>query len=465
MNRPLWQLSAIDLGAAYRADTCTPMDALESVLARCKVSNPELNAVIALDAAAHDAAMASQARFAAGCPLGPLDGIPLSIKDNLLMAGVSATWGCAALSGSVAAADELPVARLRAQGAVLFGKTNVPEFTLEGYTDNAVFGTTRNPWCTALTPGGSSGGAVAAVAAGIGPLALCTDGGGSIRRPASHTGLVGLKPSIGAIARADGLPSLLLDFEVVGPVGRSVADVAMMFDALAGAHPRDRRSRALPADLREARRVLHVSRFDGAPVDPQVAAATVAAANVLRELGCEVEEGDLPVDLSALNAVWAEVGQIGLAALFALQPDLLERAAPKYREMAIQGAALGAPRLWATLERIDALRRAVDEVFSRWDAVLTPTAAALPWPAAEAYPPVIDGRTVGPRGHAVFTGWVNAAGNPALSLPALPSVEGLPIGIQLVGPWGGDRMLLALAERYEQLSPWAGRFDELWSKA
>ena len=460
----LWQLSATELAAGYRQGSWTPVEALDSIMSRLEAVNPMLNAVIAIDDTARQAARDSTARFAAGAPLGPLDGIPVSIKDNLLMAGVPATWGCAALADFRPRHDELPVAALRSQGAVLFGKTNVPEFTLEGYTDNTVHGVTGNPWNLALTPGGSSGGAAAALVAGIGPLALGTDGGGSIRRPSAHTCLVGLKPSIGAIARADGFPSLLLDFEVVGPIGRTVADVATMFEALSGPDAADRRSLALPRAARQARRVLYVPSFSGAPVDPHIRDSSARAAQVLSELGYEVSSGELPVDLDALNDAWSQVGQIGLARLFAANPAWRDRAAPKYRAMADAGASLSAERLWHLLEVIDRLRSSVDAMFSEWDAILTPATAAQPWAADQPYPQFIDGREVGPRGHAVFTGWVNAAGNPAISLPADAAPDGLPIGVQLVGPWGEDRMLLEMAARYEGARPWRARHAGLWDR-
>ncbi|MGV8804577.1 MAG: amidase [Polaromonas sp.] len=462
----LWRLSAVELARRYRDGSLTPRAVAQACLARLDAVNPQLNAVVARrDAALLQDADAATARFAAGQPLSLLDGIVLTLKDNLLTQDQPACWGTPALREHRSAHDELPVARLRAAGALILGKTNVPEFTLEGYTSNPVFGTTRNPWNPALTPGGSSGGAVAGVAAGIAPLALGTDGGGSIRRPASHCGVVGLKPSIGAIARGQGLPSLLLDFEVVGPMGRSVADVKLLFDALRGPQAADRHSLAAEAARGQPRsgplRILYVPTLDGAPVDPEIVANCAQAARRLAELGHTVTEGAMPLDLAFMATAWPVVGQVGLAHLFETHPQWREGASAKYLEMAQQGAAQPAARLWGILETVAQLRGDCARLFREIDVIVTPAAAALPWPAEQAFPPVIAGQPVGPRGHAVFTGWVNAAGLPALAVPAQPSSSGLPIGVQLIGAYGADDMLLDLGEAYEAQAPWAGRWPPL----
>ncbi len=377
------------------------------------------------------------------------------MKDNIPSADLPTTWGSVAGRAHRPAHDELALARARAAGAIAVGKTNVPEFTLEGYTHNALFGTTRNPWNLALTPGGSSGGSVAAVAAGMVPLALGTDGGGSTRRPASHTGLVGFKPSIGAIAREHALPPLLLDFEVIGPIARSVPDVQLLFNALRGPHPADRRSAAaaLPKAMPPHLRVLYVPTLGHAPVDPEIAASCRAAAGRLAALGHRVDEGELPLDLGFMSTGWPVIGQIGLAWLFAHHPAWRHGAADKYLAMAEAGARVPATDLWQITEAVEQLRRDVARLFTRIDLIVTPATAALPWPAADAFPPVIAGQPVGPRGHAVFTAWVNAAGLPAVALPCEPSATGLPIGVQLIADHGCDTALLALAAQFETAGP------------
>lgn len=461
----LWQCTATELVAGFRAKQWSPKDALDSVLERLETINPGLNAVIALADDAQEAAEHSGLRYIEGRPVSLLDGVPISIKDNLLLAGVPATWGTAALRDWIPDRDELPVTRLRQAGAVLFAKTNAPEFTLEGYTDNPVYGVTGSPWAPSLTPGGSSGGAAAAVAAGIGPLALGTDGGGSIRRPAAHCGLVGLKPSIGTIPRADGFPQILLDFEVAGPLGRCVEDVALMLNVLEGACLEDRQSWMAPPRRRTtASRILCVSSLPGCPIDPQIRRQVEKAATTFSRMGLEVVFDTLPLELAALNEIWSEIGQIGLAHLAETHPTWLEHASPKYQKMANAGARLPASQLWHILDVVSRLRRQVDTFFSDTEMVLMPSIAALSWPASQAYPPTIDGQPVGPRGHAVFTGWVNAAGNPAISLPVEPSHEGLPIGLQLIGPWQSEYLLLDLAQRYQRLAPWKARYTDLWER-
>lgn len=458
-----WQLAATELQRRYRDGSLTPLAVAQACLARLEAVNPRLNAVVARrdDDFLREAAAAT-ARHAQGRPLSAVDGIPLTVKDSLYTADLPTTWGCRALRTHATGHDELAVARARAGGALIIGKTNVPEFALEGYTANPVFGVTRNPWDLALTPGGSTGGGVAALAAGIAPLAIGQDGGGSIRRPASHAGVVGLKPSLSAVPREHVLPSLLLDFEVIGPLARTVADARLLFEVMRGPAAVDRSSLAAEQARTIQRRaaplrILYVERFGSAPLDPQVAASVGQAVQRLAALGHEVRQGPLPLDLDFYAEAWPQIGQAGLAQMFERHPDWAAQASPKYLEMAERGRALPAARLWQVLEQVKKLRRDSVALFANVDVIVLPSAAALPWKAEDAYPTHIAGQEVGPRGHAVYTGWVNAAGLPGLALPCEPSREGLPIGMQLVGPYGADDLLLDLGAAYEAAHPWAHR--------
>lgn len=467
MAESLWTIPACELQRRYRDGSLTPSAVVEACLARVDAVNPRLNAVVVRrDAAVRAEAGRATRRFAEQRPLSPLDGIPISVKDSLLTADMPTSWGTRALREHGTGHDEWAVARARAGGALIIGKTNVPEFALEGYTDNPVYGVTGNPWAPDLTPGGSSGGAVAAVAAGFAPLAIAQDGGGSIRRPASHAGVVGLKPSLSAWPREHVLPSLLLDFEVIGPLARTVDDARLLFDAVRGPDAVDRSSLAAAQAAGAAakagvRRILYVERLGDAPLDPQIAASVSAAVGTLSNLGCRVETGPLPLDLGFFAEAWPQIGQIGLARMFERHPAWAAEASPKYLEMAEQGRRLPGTRLLEILERVVQLRRDSVALFESVDAIVMPSAAALPWPAREAYPTRIDGQSVGPRGHAVYTGWVNAAGLPALALPATPSSEGLPIGFQVIGRYGADAALLSLGEAFEAAAPWAGRWPDL----
>ncbi|ARQ03016.1 amidase [Pseudorhodoplanes sinuspersici] len=454
----LWQLSAGELAAAYRAGMATPDTVLQAVLDRCEDVNPRINAVVTLDhPGAREAADASTHRWRAGEAFGPLDGVPVTVKDNILVKGLRATWGSKLYADFVPEIDEEPVARLRAAGAVILGKTNVPEFTLHGYTDNALFGPTGNPFNPALTPGGSSGGAVAAVAAGIGPLALCTDGGGSIRRPAAHTGLVGFKPSRGTVPRANGFPAILHDFEVAGPVARNVGDIILAMNAIGGKSWRQSDSGFAKTPLR-----IHYARtFSGAPVDADIAKAADDIAAELARQGHSVDRAD-SFDLAAPIAdVWPVISQTGLAWLLSQHKDADEKINLMLADMARNGRAYSAADYLNALDIIKHVDRDVEGLFDECDLLLTPATAAMPWPATQSHPTTIAGQTVGPRGHAVFTPFANALGLPAISLPCASWPQDMPVGFQLCAARGQDAALLAFARDYEARTAWQTRWPAL----
>ena len=388
------------------------------------------------------------------------------------------TWGSRLLRDYVPPRDELPVAKLRATGAVIVGKTNVPEFATQGVTDNLLIGPTRNPWNLALTPGGSSGGAAAAVAAGCTPIALVTDGGGSTRRPASHCGLVGFKPSHHWVPRGGGVPEIFLDYEAIGGLARSVEDVRLLMTACGA-------TRTL-ADLRPSK-ILYVPRFGRNPVDPSIAAHTLEAVKRLQSLGHAVADGsaqefDLADDI---NRLWPRLSAAGLAWLLGQrdQSDQCDQhdqrghrgpwqaafgsdrtidlalCTPGTQALVESGRGLDASALFELLMSARKLAQRLDEdVFARdkFDFMLTPCTAALAWPVGETHPSTIAGEAVGARGHAVFTALANAAGLPAIALPT-GLVDGVPTGIQLIGRRWSDARLVALASAWEAAYPFTAR--------
>jgi len=440
-DRPLWTLTARELCEAY-ASGLSPREVTAAMLARIGEVNPRLNAIITLDeAGAIRSAEDSAQRWKDGRPLGALDGVPVTIKDNILVAGMRATWGSRLYEDHVPDVDELPVQRLREAGAVILGKTNVPEFTLHGFTDNAVFGTTKNPWNTALTPGGSSGGAVASVATGMGAIALATDGGGSIRRPAAHTGLIGFKPSRDTVHRGKGFPAILGDFEVIGPIARAVDDIIRTMEIIAGSTW----PRLASEPLAAAPRIAYAPSFDGAPVDPFIRGVIDRTVDQARSLGLDVETIS-GFDLAApLGRIWPVVSQTGVAWLLAQHSDWRDRVAPAIAEMAAAGERYTARDYFDAIDAIAAMRRVFDGFFARYDFLITPTTAAMPWPAGESHPEMIGGQKVGPRGHAVFTPFANALGLPAISMPCAVKEGELPVGMQIVAARDRDWPLLVFA--------------------
>ena len=467
MTAPFWQSDACSLAHLLDEGRIGPVELLEHFLSRIGELNGSLNAVVATSEEAMAAARLSGDRLAAGAPRSRLEGLPILIKDNLAVRGLPATWGSRLYEGRVAAHDEIPVERLRRAGAVIVGKTNVPEFTIEGFTDNDLFGLTPNPWDLSVTPGGSSGGSVAAVAAGMIPWSIGTDGGGSIRRPAAYTNLVGLKPSIGRIPRGGGLPQLLLDMEVVGPITRSVRDQALLFDVLAQPDARDHRSLQFASTDSSSRlsdplpvlRILAVERIANSPLDPAIGASFRQMADLMRSVGHHVEFGELPLDIREISEHWHSIGQIGLGLLLEREPEMRWLASSKYVEWAT--TSYSATHLLRVTECITNLRNQAAGLFEEIDVIMTPTCAAMPWSVDIPFPPEIDSQSVGPRGSAVYTGWVNACGHPAISIPGQMSDRSLPVGVQFAGKFGQDELLLRLARQIENEQSWLGRWPEI----
>src|SRR5262249_11111133 len=311
----LWREDATGLAALLERGQITPIQLLDMYLERCE-RLAALNAFTFLDrSGAAAAAEAATGRQKAGRRLGPLDGIPVAIKDNLFVAGLPAEWGSLMLKGFVPEHDDICVERLRAKGAIIIGKTTTPEFALSGRTENRVTGTTRNPWDARLTPGGSGGGAVAAVAAGMVPLAIGTDAGGSPRIPASYPGLVGLRPSNGRVPRRYGFPPMALDFQAIGLISRTMRDLELLFSAVAGPDERDPISllSVLPRRRAKPRRLGWFTRIGSEGASAEVVASHAVALRELEHMGYIIEPRAPPFDLEEIRAIWETITAVGAA--------------------------------------------------------------------------------------------------------------------------------------------------------
>lgn len=462
---PTPPLSATAMAARLAEGSVTPLALLEDSLARIGRSNAELGAFVHVDAeGATEAARAAAARQAAGTRLGPLDGIPVAVKDNLWVAGMPAHWGSRMWADFTPPVDDIPVERLRRAGAVIIGKTNTPEFALSGRTDSPLHGPARNPWDISLTPGGSSGGSVAAVAAGLVPLALATDAGGSTRLPASYTGLFGLRPSNGRIARRHGFPPMALDFQAVGVLGRSLEDMELLLSCVAGPDPRDPSSERVPALAAPDRplRIGWCASIGEEGVDAEVAAAVAECAAVLERAGCEVARREAPFDLALVRKVWGTISAAGAARAAELHPDRWRaEASGAIAAAANRGLGLSALDYVRAMDGLAEIRAGVADAWGGMDLLLCPSAASPAWPLEEEFPRQVGGRPGHGMAQNIFATWVNAVGYPGLNVPVRPHADGRPRGVQLVGRFGGDGMVLA-AGRLLADDPVCSRPDFPW---
>ena len=470
---PAW-MSACALRDAYAEGRLSPLEATRAVLARIEALNPRLNAFCLVDPEAALAdARASEARWRAGRPLGALDGVPVSIKDLILTRGWPTLRGSLTVDPAGPWREDAPaVARLREAGAVLLGKTCTPEFGWRGSTDSPLTGITRNPWDLATTPGGSSGGATAAVAAGLGPLGVGTDGGGSVRIPAAFTGTVGLKPHFGRVPAWPASP--MGSVSHVGPQARTVADAAALLEVLARPDPRD--WTALPPPGQQwletaapaGERPLAGLRIAYSPrlgvvrwVDPRIESAVARAATRLAELGATVEAVDpgLPDLAHAFRVHW-----------FASARQFLHRLSEADRARLDPGlqAVVEAAAAFDLVDYLDAqAQRAQAAIRMRafatdWDLLLTPATSVLPFAVGAVAPPMPDGREAAHD----WTWWTpfsypfNLTQQPAIVVPcgfADDLVQPLPIALQLVAPAWREDLCLRAAAAYEAAEPWASR--------
>ena len=455
------ETDALTLARQIRRKEVSPVAVVDAVLHRIEALQPTVNAFITVTAdEAREAARRAEAAVMAGAPLGQLHGVPFSVKDLLFTKGVRTTMGSFIFAEQVPGEDAVPVRRLREAGAILIGKTTTPEFGHKPLTDSPLFGVTRNPWDLSRTPGGSSGGAAAAVASGQGPLALGTDGGGSIRIPAACCGIVGLKPTLGRVPHVH-QADLFSTSSDIGPMTRTVADAAACLDAIVGFDPGDPYSRPEPPDDPrgvEVRglRLGWMPRVGNRLVDGETLAACEAAVRHLEGQGARVET--VEEDFAAFEPIFLVFLQGGLAArIGSHMAKFGDRVAKSLRESVERGAGWSAVDWGHALGQRTVVFRRVQALFRRFDVLVSPT---LSRPALAAdhdpfQPITIGGEAAGSIRGAwyPYTFPFNLSGHPAVSLPCGWSSDGLPIGLQIVGPWYGDRRVLALAAHLERERP------------
>ena len=458
---------ATELAAAIRNRDLSPVELTDAILARIDALNPKLNAFLAID---HDGARAAareaEAAVMRGDDLGLLHGIPVSIKDLEATAGLRCTYGSKFYADNIADYDGLITERVKAAGGIITGKTNTPHYGHKDMTDNLLGEPCRNPWQLDRTPGGSSGGAAAAVAAGMGPLAHGSDGAGSIRIPAALSGVFGIKASFGRVPNWPN-PDIWTGRTHQGPLTRTVADGALFLQVLAGPDPRDPLSIDNPPDdylaaiaqSLEALRGLRIAwseDFGYAAVDPEVRKLTAAAAQRFAEFGCHVE---------AVDPGWEDPREIGglawyvsfaarLGQQYAEHPDWFE---PSLAAMIEAGfAASGVDYVNTSLART-AFQQHAQRFFADYDLLLTPQMPLGAWPVDQ--PPATIGGKPTPSmfDRLAFTFPFNMTGQPAASVPCGFTSDGLPVALQIVGRWHADTLVLQAAAAFEQAQPWADK--------
>ena len=438
----------------FAAAALSPVAVAERHLARLARVEPALNAfqVVNRDGALA-AAAASAERWRAHRALGPLDGVPVTVKDNLDMAGLPTRHGSATTDAAPAAVDSPAVARLREAGAVILGKTTLPEFGWKALTDGELAGVTRSPWNLDHTPGGSSGGGAAALAAGVGTIALGNDGGGSIRGPASFSGLVGFKPSFGRVPHLrEGLFATVV---ADGPLALTVQDAADATAVLARPDARDWHALPAPpegwldalAPRLQGLRFAYAPQLGGAEPEPAVAHLVDAAVAALRAAGADIEAiGPVIAPLEQrFAALWFGGFARRLRGMSRAQRDLLD---PQWRRLAERGQGVGLDEVLDAESERAALWRAFAELHRRYDLLLTPTMPGTAPPVTTIYHSEAYDRW---RDAIPYTLPFNLTGQPALSLPCGVAGNGLPVGLQIAGPRHADRVVLEAGLAVEQV--------------
>ena len=465
MSAELAFMSAVDLAQNIREKKVSSLEATENFFERIDLLDPQLHSYLTLcQAQALADARAADEAVQKGGELGPLHGVPISIKDLELTKGVRTTMGSAVFRDRVPDMDSIVVERVKASGAIMLGKTNTPEFGQSGTTENELGEPCRNPWNTERTPGGSSGGAAAAVAAGLCTVSMGTDGGGSIRIPASFSGVYGIKPTQGRVPRYGGYGRPAANhFSQSGPITRTVADSALLLQVVAGPDTRDVTSLRTPAPDFSATlgagvkgmKLAWSGDYGFAAVDPEVGAITKKAALLFGEMGATVEDSKLKLE-DPFDAFW----DIFATAAFTSYGHLLAERRDEFSDYGLKSILHGESRTGADMSRsiyeIDRLGRRMEEFFDNFDLLLTPTMAVPAFPI-EQRPSVIAGREVEPFwGFLPFTYLINITGQTAASVPCGYSADGMPIGLHIIGPRGSEAKVLQASAAFEQAQPWSG---------
>jgi amidase len=452
--------SAAEVAAQVRGRKRSPVAVVEEALARVERLNGTLNAVVTLNARALDDARSLEARIARGEDVGPLAGLPVGIKDVTQVAGLRTTFGSPLFKDHIPTEDALVVARLRAAGAIILGKTNTPEFAAGGNTWNDVFGRTRNPWDPSKSCGGSTGGGAVGLATGMFALAEGTDLGGSLRIPASFCGVVGIRPSPGLVP-TDPADWVWDTLQVSGPMARTAEDVALMLQAVCGASPRAPLAQptagrdfvgAVRAGPKKGLRVGYCPDIAGIGIETSVEAACRRAALALTDAGATLEE--VPFDLSfARDAFLALRGEWFVAWMY----DKLERIdgfGVNVRNNTNAGLS-GSPRdLGAAHHARGRVWQMFREFFTRYDHLLTPTMCVSPFPVEQNYPETVAGRAM-----KTYVDWLaptfllSLSGLPVASVPCGLDAGGMPVGMQIVGRPQGEEAALALAGLVQRMQP------------
>ncbi|HEY2400719.1 MAG TPA: amidase [Steroidobacteraceae bacterium] len=438
----------------------SPVEVVQAHLDRIAEVNPKVNAIVTMADGALDAAKKAEAAVKSGARLGPLHGVPFTVKDGIDTAGVLTQRGSPIFKGRVAETDAPVVARLKAAGGILIAKTNPPEFSYSIESDNLLTGRTNNPWNLDYTPGGSSGGESAAIAAGMSPLGLASDLSISVRGPAAHTGVVGFKPTHGRVPMTGHWPRVPRRFWHIGPMARSVRDVALAYSLIAGPDGADGFSNTLPGidtgvGTKSTRQIrvgwLASPGFFG-PTDPEVVATVKAAAHALSNAGCHVEEVRLPVlEQTDANSVLWKLQQMESRPEFAKVTAGHEDQIFRHARLVLDTPDTSIADFVAAEQAVERLRDSFVDYFQRYDVLLGPV---TPFPATKhgLNDLIVDGQTVSPFHVMSATSPFSLTGMPALSMRFGTSHDGLPIGVQIISSWLAESTVIDVALRLEKLS-------------